>query len=390
MSLPNLKISIEKGGLNRSGLDESANTGLVFYNSKNNMLTGTTVNGGVMINVKSVEEAVLAGIVDNNDFGVEHYQVDQYFKGNPNGNLYVGVFAVPTGATYSFTEIKTLQNFANGSLRRVGVITGLALATSDVNTLQGIATDCYNIEAPLSIYYSPSTFSANYTTLPDLRALTCPQVSVVIGQSDSGKGAELATSLTKTVSCIGLLLGFASSNISDNIGWIAGYNFVVGNENDQLRIGSAKYTDIPYAALNTIHDKGYLFLKKTIGIPGSSLNHMNTCSPILGNDYAYQTANQVIYEAIRNVRAQLKPHILSKVTVNKDGTLSYMNVQILQNAASIGLETLQKAGHISNYKVFVNPNTNVISTGKIEISIACQPVGYAEQIEVKIGLKTNL
>ena len=53
-----------------------------------------------------------------------HYHISEFFRIMKSiggqGNLYLGFYAVPVGSP-SFTEVSTLQNFAEGKIRQFGV-----------------------------------------------------------------------------------------------------------------------------------------------------------------------------------------------------------------------------------------------------------------------------
>jgi hypothetical protein len=77
--------------------------------------TGTTFTGGIASQIDII-----------------HYNVSEYFRAQPKGNLYINI---STGST-DFSEVVTLQNFSAGKIRQIGVYTQTNFATTDVAKLQ--------------------------------------------------------------------------------------------------------------------------------------------------------------------------------------------------------------------------------------------------------------
>ena len=143
----------------------------------------------------SIETAEKLGITSDEGAAWEirmlHYHLSEIYRLNPGISLYVGLFAKPTGGTYTFSEIKSLQNYAGGSLRQVAVWCGhKELEAGDLTALQGIATYLQEYDRPLSIGYAPKVTSV--TSLPSsLAGAGKCNVSVIIGQAGKGVGAQL-------------------------------------------------------------------------------------------------------------------------------------------------------------------------------------------------------
>ncbi|MCM1297281.1 MAG: DUF2586 domain-containing protein, partial [Muribaculaceae bacterium] len=87
--------------------------------------------------VSGIETAEKMGITADSaqwEIKVLHYILDSIYNMNPGVSLYVGIFK-PATATPAFSEIKQIQNFAEGRIRQVGVWNGAAALTdTDLNT----------------------------------------------------------------------------------------------------------------------------------------------------------------------------------------------------------------------------------------------------------------
>jgi len=57
----------------------------------------------------------------------------------------------------------------------------------------------------------------------------------------------------------------------------------------------------------------------------------------------------------------------------------------LEEIANEPLETMEKAGELSGYKVYIDPKQDVLSTSKIAVAIKNVPTGVVRLFEVSIG-----
>ena len=115
-----LEINREKGNVPKSLAGEDHVTGLVFYMAEAEIPTGFKQE--CVQAVSTIDKAEALGITaDAGSWALKvlHYQLSEIFRVNPAISLYVGLFA--KSATYTFAEIKTVQNYAGGRIRQMGV-----------------------------------------------------------------------------------------------------------------------------------------------------------------------------------------------------------------------------------------------------------------------------
>jgi hypothetical protein len=381
-----------KGGLGRPIQGEDHISGMVFYSAS--LPSGFSTSDRIK-QVFSVEQAEELGIAKGSvNFGVMHYHISEFFRIQNSGatGLFVGIFAVPGGA-YTFAEVTTLRDFAEGKIRQVGVyMTSTAFATSQVTTLQGIATDSATAKKPISsIIYAPDISAVtDLSTLGDLKALTAPNVSVVIGQDAGNEGADLFDTVDKSISCMGALLGAVSlSKVSENIGWVAKFN-VAEEELDTISFSNGTlFKNLSDSAIEAIDDKGYIFLRKIVGIDGSYFNDSYTAVAST-SDYAFIENNRTIDKAIRNIRTSLLPELNGQLFVDATGKLANETIEYFVTLAGRPLEQMKNERDLSEFKVTIDPNQNVASTSKLVIAVQLVPVGVARAIEVNIGFTVKL
>ena len=321
---------------------------------------------------------------------VMHYHVAEFFRGNPLGILYVGIFPIP--GVNDFSEIQTVQNFAQGKVRQVAVYRpDLTFASTQLDALQAQKVILDTNHMPLSIIYSADISGiTDLSTLSDLRNLSDSGVSFCIGQDGANIGAALFVGYGKTISCIGYMLGtISTAKVNENIGWVAKFN-ASAVELDTPAFGNgALYRSLPINLLNLLDSYHYVFLKKHLGEDGTFFN-FSYCAIADNSDYATIENNRTIDKAIRLVRTALLPRLNSPIYVNTDGTLSPDIIAVYEADCNVQLNQMLSDGEFSQSKVIINPAQNVLSTGKLYITIVIVPSGPAKNIVVNIGYAVKL
>jgi hypothetical protein len=320
-----------------------------------------------------------------------HYHIAEFFRIAPQGALYVGFYAVPS--PYTFVDITTMQNYANGTIRQLAVWKEDTWAVGDTTTIQNeVVTNCDTNHKPLSVIYS-ADFSAvsDLSTLPDLSTYNNNKVSVVIGQDAAGLGLYLFQTYGKSISCLGAILGAVSlSSVSTSIGWISNFNLSNGYELDTIGFANGDLVSTKsQGLLNLLDNDRYIFLIKYSGVSGSYINDGH-CSISVSSDYAYIENNRTIDKAIRGVYLSVIPQLNSPLTLNADGTLADTTIAYFTSLAETNLIQMIRDNELSAQKVQIATNQNVLSTGKLVISVQLLPIGVARAIQVNIGFVTAI
>lgn len=323
---------------------------------------------------------------------VYYYHISEFFRIQPKGVLYVGFFAIPT--TYNFAEVSLMQNFANGTIRQIGVFKNAIYAVADLTALDIICKTNDVAHKPISsLYAADLSATLDISTLIDLNTLTANKATAVIGQDGGGQGNFLFLTTGKSVTTLGAILGAVSyAKVSENIGWVAKFNISNGTEcellafaNGQL-FSSVAITDGLVDAMNT---KRYVFLRKFVGISGSWFNDSHTAISVT-NDYAYIENNRTIDKATRGVYTFLLPSLNGPLTLNADGTLAETTTAYLSAQAELPLNQMVRDGELSALAVSINPVQNVLATSTIIIAVTLVINGVARQIIIPIGFKPKI
>jgi hypothetical protein len=329
------------------------------------------------------------GTVSNQ--AIWYYHISEYFRLQPKGQLFVGFYPVP--ATYTFTEIQTIQDFANGKIRQLGVFKGAAAAfNTDPVAIQAVCNTCADLHKPLSVVYAADiTAITDLSTLFDLATLTANNVSAVIGQDAGGQGNYLYKTTAKSITTLGATLGAISlSKVSEDIAWISKYNISSGTECDTIGFANGlSLISVSQSLLNTLDNRRYIFLIKYVGIAGSYFNDSH-CAIQVTSDYAYIENNRTIDKAIRGAYSSLLPNLNSPLVLNADGTLTDNTIAYFISQASPNLDQMVRDSELSAFAVRIDSTQNVLSTSTLVISIALVPIGVARNIVVNIGFTLSI
>lgn len=382
-----------QGGLARALPAEDHISGILYYAASDAELPTDWDDGETKLVTDIYDLEAKNVLATTADFESLHYHVREYFRITPGAGLYVCIKLLPAeDGDPDFTEITDMQAYAEGKIRQVGVYAPVATTTTFISAIQAILEDLEDEHKPCSAliaWYTEDTITIS--ALSDLRALSAEKVSVIIGQDGDADGAELFEALGGSVTCLGAALGAVSkASVHENIGWVAKFDMAeVELEMPALADGTL-IKEVSEANQDTLNTKGYIFLRKHVGIAGSYFNDTHTCVAAT-SDYAYIEASRTIDKAIRGVRTYLLPELNGPVTVDaSSGKLSRDYCSYLEAKGGQALAQMQRNGELSGYQVFVDPDQNVLSTSKVAVKIALVPKGVSRTIEVTIGFTTSL
>ncbi len=183
------------------------------------------------------------------------------------------------------------------------------------------------------------------------------------------------------------------AKVNENIGWVGRFNVAKNSTNEfdvpALTTDGTLLKTLSAGAVQSLNDKGYIFIKKHVGTAGTYFNDTPTAIAVT-SDYAFIENNRTIDKSVRVCRKFLLPSLNAPLYVNNDGTLSEDTIASFRNDARRGLETMQKDGEVSTYAVVINPSQNVLSSSKIVLTLTIVPVGVARKIEVNIGFAVKI
>lgn len=387
---------------------EKTNGGLGRRNPSEDMVSGLLANGvdavgGVQLNtvyrLKGIADALALLITpeydtDNEVLLYEH--INEYFRINPNGDLYILVLPQATSFADMVDKInagnaKKLLIEAEGKIKQLGVAYNPAVAVVDSTAFeaailkaQELATDEYTLHRPVSIILEGKGYDVGSPV--DFRALNSKNVTAMIGQASSivNKEIDLATPF-ETYAAVGTALGAISkAAVNENIAWVEKFN-LFGGSLTSASIGGTLLTDISDGDLETLNDNGAVFFRTHIGRAGYYFNDSHTAVEIT-SDYAYIENNRTIDKAVRSIRSILLPRLASPVLVDPDtGTLPPAVIKSYENDGRKALEQMQNNNEVSSFTVYVDPTQDILSSSELQVEFTLVPTGTARNIKVTIG-----
>ena len=308
-------------------------------------------------------------------FVVLHYHIEEYFRLQPKGVTWVGIFAQ---GTYDAAEVQTVQDFAVGEIRQTGIyLSHEVFASSQLTVTQGVLNTLEAENKPLNVVFHSDLSSATLSTLPDISALSNKKVSMLIGEEgdyhqlaydndkaylsgekvifqgkayiskaattgnapwDASKWTELRENLQAisgfSIGTMGATLGNVSfAAVNESIAFVAKFNVVTGTGLDEVAFATTDlFRDISTALKDTLNDFHYIFLRKIQGISGT-FNSDSFTAITITSDFATIENNRTIDKAIRSIRTNVLPNLNSPLFVNDDGTLSEDTISLFKNDA---------------------------------------------------------
>lgn len=396
--MQNLTITRTNGNVVRALPGEDHISGLVFYSATlpeaEEGVAGFTTTERIHA-ISQIEVAEKYGITADApawETKVLHYILNSIFNMNPGVSLYVGIFK-PATSTPAFSEIKQIQNYADGRLRQVGVWNGsVELSETILNSLQSVRTTLEMQNKPLSILYAPKV--SDVTKLSnDIAKIGRNGVSVIIGQDGAGVAAELyeaeANKTAKaSVSALGDLLGAVSkASVHQSIAWVEQFptNIALAAFGD-----GTKYRDLDTAVVEMLDESRYIFLRTYDGIAGAYFNDNHTLDTAT-SDYAYISDVRTMDKAVRGVRSYLLPKLGRPMKVDAStGQLDRTAVEHLITTGNLALTEMEKAGELSGYKFDIDPDQNILATSRVRGVIKNVAVGVMRNLDLEIGYATSV
>ncbi|MDR1984981.1 MAG: DUF2586 domain-containing protein [Prevotellaceae bacterium] len=358
-----LTVTRTNGNVPKSLPGEDHISGLLIYSDSN--LPAGFSNTDRIKAISTIETAEGLGITSA-EHPVIYNLLKDIFRINPGISLYAGIFETSA----DFAEVKTMQNFAEGRLRQIGVYNAdVEITAANVTALQAVATQLEAEDTPLSILYYPKV--TNIATLPAISATERKNVSVVVALNG-----------------LGIVLGIVSAaKVNESIAWVK--RFPTGVESPAFSDGTL-LKNVDKAVIETIDTKRYLFFVTYPGLADSYLNDSHTCD-LATSDYAYIELVRTMDKAVRGVRTYLLPELGGNIYIDSDtGKLQAYSIKNLELVAGKAIEDMEKAGEISGYSVEIDPEQNVLSTSTVEIVIKQVSTGVMRKINVKIGYTEKL
>lgn len=388
-----LTIKRENGNVPKTLAGEDHITGFIAYLAASELPDSfKTEHVQTLSTIDKAEEAGITSDAASWMVRMLHYQLSETFRLNPAISLYVGLFEKPQSDSYTFAEIKTVQNYSGGRVRQIGVWCGdRALSEDDLVAIQGQADTLEAQGAELSVVYAPKVVSVKTISTSLAGGGKC-RVSVLIGQAGSGTGAELykdkGNASKASVSGLGVVMGLLSrAKVHQSIAWVkefpTGISLPAFGDGTLLR-------DMDKALVEQLDTARYLFFVTQQGQSGSYMNDSHTMDSAT-SDYASIESVRTMDKGARGVRTYVIPELGGNVYVDPEtGKLASYTVSHLETVAGQALEAMEKAGELSGYKAEIDPEQDVASSSTVDIVLKKVAVPVMRHVSVKIGFAKSI
>jgi hypothetical protein len=339
------------------------------------------------------------------------YHVAGFFKKSSAGTLYLGIKVDAEEIVKA--EVKQMQYYSGGKLRRLGVFTKSLTNIADYQTavfggedvgleeqhqpLSIFVTYCGQLDNATAISAETGTVTITSTVTPEtISALKGVSNQVLAGRSNVSilVGCDLDVSLIEKLGifayygAIGTMLGCSSfASVNESIAWVG--KFPLGIKMPGFITGDL-LGDVTAADIELINDNRYIFIRVHVGDANNYFNDSFTLD-VATSDYAYIENVLTIDKAIRGIRANLLPYLNSPLRVDAEtGKLAASIVSYLETVAGRALEDMEKVDELSGYSVEIDPDQNILSSSQLEIVIKQVGVGVMRKVRVKIGYVTSI
>lgn len=335
--------------------------------------------------VGSVRSAEALGILASDPvFGVVHYHVSEFFRLNPNGGLWLGIFDEDVES--SFSELDVMQRVAKGSIKQFLVYAPFkSLVGSLVTGLQASVDVLVAKGMPAVVLFQPN-YDGDLSALPDLGALQGRDVAVLIGQGLGGRAEGLFDGLGRAVGFGGAVLGLISRlGVGVSAEWVEVGNLAGSVELVDLGfVNGVRLNDVDDSLLELLHSRRYVFGRFYAGVAGSFVDHSATA--ISGDsDFCFIERSRVKNKAWRLVYGAMVRRLAGPLSFDSSGVLSDVSVDYLEEGALNAVGAMVRNGEVSAVAVSVSPGQAVLQGDPLRIRLGIVPLGTAREIVVEFG-----
>lgn len=402
------------GGLGQQAPSDRNVAGLIIQKG---YVVSTTFVADTVYKLQSLDDATALGLNAASDANASAtnacavwYHISEFFRLNPDGTLYVWNGGAGTTPFAAGDAADQLMAASSNGIRFMGLVYGfdpsatptvtggfggsvaadiaLAQTWAEAKAAAFVYVDCVVIEG-----YAASS------TLVDLKALDAPQVHVTVA-NDSGYFSAYPAGFKKAAA-VGTVLGSIGVRmLSESIGSVklerypakargqADYSLTDTRQDRWVNFGTSagvSFDSLTQTQRDNLTANAYGYVGKYEGYAGVYHNADATCT-LVTDDYNTIHINRVWNESARMVRRALIPRMNSRVKIEpSSGKVDPATIADWDAAAKRQLDGLLAEGEIADYTFTLDPDQDVIATGKVTTKLSITPQGIAKAIEAEIG-----
>lgn len=416
----NVTIIKGQGGLNLKAKSDDSVCGLVIQAP----LISPGFQGALGLNyyepkqifkIKDAEDLGITEAYDQANDVLAWSHISDYFRIHSSGELWIMIVSRNllqwSEIVYTNTNNSPCQqliNASNGRIRMLGIVFNPTTAytpllyggldskiSTCVPNAQLLADYNFGKSKPVQVFLEGRQFNGTAAAALNLHVTySAPNVSICIGADYS---ADFRNSLSndynsnvhvKYHAAVGALLGlYANAPVNVNAGYIGGTGLDLQDLNRKKFLATCLSSDTQYSDedLEVLNEKGYQFFYKDIDAPGTYLKDTWTCVA-LTSDYYCQENGRTFNKAAKLVRTDIMPLQNAPVKLLPSGKLPREVIEAIKNRASKGLTEMRRVDEISNFSIEIDPDTDVLTTGSIDIYFNIQTTGTLRKLNGYVTL----
>jgi hypothetical protein len=403
-------------GLGAKSPSEDNVAGIVFGGVVPDTGTYTTLSTSVeLLQAKDADALGLTTAYDAAKKVLVRYHIDEYFRLNPNGKLWIMVVAQATTLTQMCTLanafVKKLIDDSNNAVRDIGVVRNPATGyvATLTNGLDGdVITSVSAAQLLVDDYLTRNIYidgiwiegrevNGTISAIKDLRTLSSANVRVVIAQDS--EVAALDALFAKTAA-VGSALGMngirrveedlGSINVIDNPDKsVENYPLNNGVVWEKPSISSGTLVkNLSAAEVQVLQDKGYIFADSWPSYPGVYFNKGNACTEA-DNDFAFISRMRTWNYFARIALRKFIPRY-NKTVATVGGKMTTIEIASWQediNNPRNGLGRGVVENHAVSASVFLNPDMVIdANDGEVIVEMEIGVFNYVRKITGKLKM----
>ena len=394
--LPRVKIYFENGALGRVLASSDGVMGALCTG----VAVSTTFALGTAYAIRKFADLETElGITAENNANIVKL-VSEFYSEAPDGTkLWLMGFA--NTVTLAQMVDKDLTNGKNLLLAAQGEIKGLLVSRTPA--AQYSPTITAGLDADVAAALTKAQALAEYAA----ETLFAPIFVVLEGRSFSGTPADLTDMTDGSDNRVSILIGDTADDSGDAAVGLLGGRIAaipVSRKISRVRDGALS-CDAAYikdkkaelADVESIHDKGYITFRTFVGRSGYFFSDDPTCT-LPTDDYNSLTARRTVDKAYRIAYNTLLNDLSDEVPVNGDGTIAVTKAKTFEtNVENAIINSMTASGELGNdpgnpadtgVVAFIDHSQNLVSTGRLVMTLRVKPYGYPKYIDVNLGFQT--
>lgn len=368
--------------------------------------TGLAVNTAKeFLSIENAEDAGITPAYDDTNSILAHHHIDEFFRINPNGNLFV---ALDSG-TLTDEMVKAILK-ANSEISMVGYVRNAADAIVDFPAylagkqalIDGLRAENRNIAVAVveGNVFAAGTAVAAYD---DLRDEAHENIAVVICQDPIIAAVKAAYA---NYAAIGAVLGGLSvRGVHENLGSVdienkpasfKGLRDYPLTDKARSRWLSASlqngvaFSSLTAAEIKALNDKAYIFAGNYNGYAGIFFSDSHTTIEA-ASDYSRIENNRTWDKAANLLRYALLPRVKSNLSTDPDtGAISAVEASELEELGKNAIRTMVTAGELSGMDVYVDPAQTLADDQPLQVKAQLVKNNIIHEISIDLGLTNKL